>query len=495
MRGRGRALRALLAATAAAWVLVPAAGAAAATCADAAHAGGDWPSFGRDLANSRSQPNETTIGPLQATNLKKAWAFSVAAGGGSGDVRGTPAVANGCLYAGTGSGFIFAANADTGELVWKRQLPTRTASLAYADGRVFATVADTVGQVEFRPYMTALDADTGDELWRTPALETLPGAEFTGSPVPYDGMIIQGVSNFAGEDQGADDWYRAGAFRGSYLLLDQATGELLHKQYVIGDEDFCRDEPPAPDCRNDPANSSTYSGYSGGGVWSTAAVDTATRHAYLGTGNPTSEREHPNTNAILKVDVDRTSPTFGRIVGSYKGDADKAGMPDVDFGASPNLVTAPDGRKLVGALQKTGTFHMVDRTTMTGVWKAVLGLRHGYIGFTSTAAVHDNQLFVPTGPAPMAVWSLDADDAGWRWTSPLVAQGLYGPATYANGVVYVTDNGTLRAFDARTGMPLAYRVLAFDEPGSTIGQDGGVTVARNKVYGVNGDVIIAFTRS
>jgi polyvinyl alcohol dehydrogenase (cytochrome) len=493
MTGRGWMLRAAGLA-AAACLAGPAATAAAATCAGAAHAGGDWPSFGRDLANSRSQPAETTIGPLEAASLRKAWSFSVAGNGGSGDVRGTPVVANGCLYAGTGKGFVFAANADTGELVWKRQLPTRTASLAYANGRIFATVADTQGELDFRPYMTALDADTGAELWRTPALETLLGAEFTGSPVPYDGMVIQGVSNFPGEDQGADDWYRAGAFRGSYVLLDQATGQVLHKQYVIGDDEFCRDEPPSSSCRNDPNRSESFSGFSGAGIWTTAAVDTETRHAYLGTGNPTSKREHPHSNAILKIDVDRSRPTFGRIVASYKGDLDSDGMPDVDFGASPNLVTDKDGRKLVGALQKTGTFHMVDRATMRGAWKAVLGLRHGYIGFTSTAAVAGSQLFVPVGPVPMGIWSLNAHDAGLRWASPLVAQGLYGPATHANGVVYVTDNGMLRAFDAQTGLPLAYRVLALDQPGTTIGQDGGVTVARNRVYGVNGDVVIAFRK-
>ncbi len=483
----------MTAAIAGALLSAPAA-AEAATCAPAAHPGGEWTSFGQDLANSRSQPAEKTIGPVEAAFLKKSWSFSVTKNGGQGDLRGTPVVANGCLYSGTGKGFVFAANADTGELVWKRQLPTRTASLAFANGRVFATVADTEGQMDFRPYMTALDANTGAELWRTPALETLLGAEFTGSPVPYDGMIIQGVSNFPGEDQGANDWYRSGAFRGSYVLLDQATGEVLHKQYVITDEEFCRDEPPSSTCRNNPNRSGSFSGYSGAGIWTTAAVDTATKHAYLGTGNPTSNLEHKHSNAILKIDVDRASPTFGRIVDSYKGDADKAGAPDVDFGASPNLVTGKDGRKLVGALQKSGTFHMVDRTTMDGVWKLPLGVRHGYIGFTSTAAVNGTQLFVSTGPAPMAMWSLDAAGGLPRWTQPLAAQGLYGPATYANGVVYETDNGMLRAFEASTGVPITTRVLNLDEPGTTIGQDGGVTVARNKVYGVNGDVIIAFTK-
>src|SRR3712207_7695322 len=67
-------------------------------------------------------------------------------------------VANGCLYAGTGKGFVFALNADTGELVWKKQLPTRTASLAYASGRVFATVADTQGQLRSEEHTSELQS-------------------------------------------------------------------------------------------------------------------------------------------------------------------------------------------------------------------------------------------------------------------------------------------------------------------------------------------------
>src|SRR3712207_8195051 len=46
--------------------------------------------------------------------------------------------------------------------------------------------------------------------------------------------------------------------------LDQETGRLLDKTYVIGDADFKR-------------------GVSGGGIWSTPAVDVARGYAYLGT--------------------------------------------------------------------------------------------------------------------------------------------------------------------------------------------------------------------
>ena len=42
-------------------------------CAPAKSAGGDWPMYGHDLANTRSQPKEKTIGPLQAATLTKSF--------------------------------------------------------------------------------------------------------------------------------------------------------------------------------------------------------------------------------------------------------------------------------------------------------------------------------------------------------------------------------------------------------------------------------------
>jgi hypothetical protein len=45
----------------------------------------------------------------------------------------------------------------------------------------------------------------------------------------------------------------------------------------------------------------------------------------MGTGNPYSKKsEHPNTNAIIKVDLNRHRRTFGHIVGSYKGNIDQS---------------------------------------------------------------------------------------------------------------------------------------------------------------------------
>src|SRR4051812_32058713 len=93
------------------------------TCAPVDNPGGEWRSYGHDYNNTRSQPLETTITPSNATTLEPAFVFSASQAGGTGDFTGTPTVADGCMFVGSNDGWVFAANADTGEPVWSTQLP------------------------------------------------------------------------------------------------------------------------------------------------------------------------------------------------------------------------------------------------------------------------------------------------------------------------------------------------------------------------------------
>ena len=88
--------------------------AASATCAPANAPGGDWPSYGHDLHNTRNQTDEHVIGTSNASSLAPAWSFSIAAAKGTGGFQSTPVEADGCVFAATNTGWVFAVNADTG---------------------------------------------------------------------------------------------------------------------------------------------------------------------------------------------------------------------------------------------------------------------------------------------------------------------------------------------------------------------------------------------
>jgi polyvinyl alcohol dehydrogenase (cytochrome) len=320
-----------------------------------------------------------------------------------------------------------------------------------------------------------------------------------GSPVIFDGVLMLGVSGGSAELGNEADRY---AFQGSMNFLDASSGRVLKKTWSIH-------PPKQPDDQ-----------FAGAGIWSTPAIDTEEKLAYVGAGNPFKpQAEHPHADAILKLDVNRASPSFGEIIGSYKGVIDEyvpafsqlpcfdipgnpppyypqgigqCGDIDLDFGAAPNLFRDKSGRKLVGEGQKSGVYHVVDAATMKPVWTQVVGPPTSVGGIVGSTAVEDGNVFGPI-TVPGYVWSLSTATGSPRWVGPIGDGAHWGPpVTTANGVVYSVDaSGFLNAFDARQGVLLAKRPLQLGGGGPLALSWGGVSVARNTVYAAVGVVGLA----
>ena len=346
-----------------------------------------------------------------------------------------------------------------------------------------------------KPFAVALSQRTGRLLWST-TLDTQPGSDIYSSPVVFRGMVFAGISGGSAELGDESDRYR---FQGSYLLLDARTGDIVKKTWVIRAPDKDAAKP-----KND---------HAGGAVWSTPAIDRRTRTAFVGTGNPfRPEAQHRHTNAILKIDLDRRSPTFGEVVGSYQGVIeeyvdgvddvpfcyDVPGNPppyypqgagacmdlDLDFGASPNIFFQGK-RMLVGEGQKAGVYHAIDPRTMKGVWKSVVGYPSAVGGIVGSTATDGRGIYGPM-TAPGYLWSV-GNQGMPRWAAPVADGAHWGnPVAVANGVVYTVDlKGFLDAYDAETGAPLLHRPMLFDGQDLTVSW-GGVAIARNTVYGAVG---------
>jgi outer membrane protein assembly factor BamB len=494
-----RHLVALLTLAVVAGLIGPWSAAARATCAPAQHPGGDWPVQGQNAFNTRNQPRERTIGPAEVGDLAPVWEVNSAALQAPGTFQGTPVVAGGCVFVGSTTGWVLALNADTGELVWKTKLAQAINNSVTVDGgEIFAVSGLRV---------VSLDRQTGRVLWESAFIDTQEGSDTYASPVvfTYRGrrtavarrVVFTGVSGGTAET-GDDE--RRGKFVGKVVLLDGDTGKLLKATWVI----------PRKDWRH---------GYAGGGVWATAAVDPAGGHVYVGTGNPFQpEVQHERTNAIIKVDVDPSRRTFGRIVGHYTGTldeyvdgfsqmpcADVPGNPppwypqgvgacadqDLDFGASPNLFRDADGNLMVGEGQKSGEYHVVEAATMTPRHVSLVGPPLLVGGIVGNTAIDANSVY---GPQTVAgyLWSVSQADGSMRWLAPVADGAHYALATsVANGVVYTIDlAGFLRAYDAETGAPLLVRPQSSTTP-VTANLGGGVAIARNTVYAVTGGVVVA----
>ena len=244
--------------------------------------------------------------------------------------------------------------------------------------------------------MAAIDQRSGEVLWES-QIDDQPGSDVYSSPVYFDDMIFTGWSGGSAELGDEADRY---AFQGGFAIFDADTGELLKKTYSIRPPDKNPEKP-----KDD---------FAGGAVWATAAVDEKTGLAYVGAGNPfRPQAEHKHTNAILQVDLNRGSRTFGEIVGSYKGTPDEyvpgwdqlpcydipdnpppyypqgigeCGDLDMDFGSSPNLFKF-DGKTVVGEGQKSGIYHVVDAKTMKREWTQIVGPPSAVGGIVGSPAV------------------------------------------------------------------------------------------------------------
>ena len=469
-----------------------------AACAAPA-AGGEWRSYNHDLANTRNQPAEHTITPANVASLTPGWTFVNERGG---SIDATPTVADGCVFVGSSSGDVAAVNADTGLLVWTTKFPDPVqSSPTVHDGRVFVSVSKGGA-----PYLAALSESDGSVLWKT-RMDHTPGSDTFSSPVVFDGMVMAGVSG-AGAEAGTTlcpepfaSMFGCGGggqsrmiFRGSYSIVDERTGRVLHRDHVIDDRDFKR-------------------GFAGGGVWSTAAVDPKTRYAYLGTGNPFSPREHPHTNAIVKVDLDRDRPTFGQVVGAFHGTTDlyvdggtskplcqvyidvfTCDPPDFDFGASPQLFRR-HGVTYVGDMQKSGVYSAGNAGTMKRTWHATVGGPFGQFGGEATAS-YDGHRIVTGGSAPGLVTALTPATGATQWVAP-IADGIHFQSmSTAGGVTYTTDTrGFLDAWDSATGALLMARSLGQDTGQSTYQEFSGgesVAIARHTVYVPAGPYVVAY---
>jgi polyvinyl alcohol dehydrogenase (cytochrome) len=480
--------------------------------------GGDWPMYGRDLTNSRTQVAESSLSPVRAPTLSPVWRYDTGHPStvvGLTDINTTPIVSRGCVYLGDAAGDVVALEADTGKVVWRRHieddsLPFEAAGAVIGSPFVDGDRVVLVVNRRDAPYATALDASTGETRWTSPPLNTYPGSYSNASPIVFDGTVFVGFSVPEGDP----------VAQGGFVLVDAKNGTLIKRTYTI---------PP----------SEWEQGFAGGGIWSTPAVDGSTGYAYVGVGNPFSKQvEHERTNAILKIDLDRHRPTFGEVVASYKGEIDQvlplvrdvsrpscAVMPenptphlplppfvldlnqakdsyaclqlDLDFGAAPNLFPGPDGQLLVGELQKSGVYHVVRADSLAPVARITLGVSCLLCNGASTAYDPRSRAVFAVVTPGTSMASVDPAAGKLRWYSAVGDAVLYQPVAVADGIAYTVDsNGFLDAYDAALGLPLLHRPLVLDGATETgVLTSNGVAIANHTVYIAAGHHLIAYRPS
>lgn len=446
----------------------------------AAVADAPWPMGGQNINDTRA--GSSSINADNAKNLALKWKFTT-----HGDVSATPAVAGGAVYFPDWGGYMYKLDADTGELIWSH----RISEYDGVSGAVARTSPAVVGDTVYigdqnGGHLIALNAATGAARWVTDLGGGNPFMIDTQSPIVHDGVVYVGL---ASSEEGLAAFipnYPCCFSRGTFSAVDAATGRILWQTYMV---------PP---------------GYSGGGVWSsTAAINPDTRTVYVTTGNnysvPDEAKECqenggtvaeclPPDNLIdsfVALDMDTGAVKWATGVQGFD-DWNVACIftiinpnacptdpgPDYDFGSGPNLFTTKiDGKKrlVVGAGQKSGQYWLLDAADGHILWSAAPGPGSTLGGIEWGTATDGKRIYVaetnyyriphqlPNGDTITsgAFVALDAATGkiAWKIADP---RGAFdpnavplGPATMANGVVYVGSmTGYMYALDAANGKVL-----------------------------------------
>src|SRR5438067_405426 len=214
--------------------------------------GAEWPVVGGNLGNGRySSLDQVNTGNVQ--NLKAAWMVHLGSGLSTGTppytLEATPIVQNGVMYLSSGADDIYALDPKTGAEIWEYRAgldaSINTACCGW-DNRGVAVANGLVYVGRLDGAFMALDAKTGHLEWQTQVGRWEEGYTITSAPAYYNGVVYTGIS---GGEYGV---------RGKLTALDANTGqELWHFWTVPGPNDIGGDTWPSPN-DPDPVKATAY---------------------------------------------------------------------------------------------------------------------------------------------------------------------------------------------------------------------------------------------
>ncbi len=217
----------------------------------------DWPMANKDYSNSRAT-FDSTIDSGNVAKLNVSWSFKFPSGGAFGSASSNPLILGDTVFFQDLYSNVYAVNLTTGVQKWAKinnQTMDGPNGPAVGYGMVFAQ-SDQYN-------LTALNINTGQEVWRT----KLSNIRSTGADIAalvYDNMVYTSTVPGAG-----DVFYAPGGMGILYGLVAQ-NGSMVWSFNTVKDGNLWGH----PEVN------------SGGGAWYTPAVDTDTGTMYWGIGNP-----------------------------------------------------------------------------------------------------------------------------------------------------------------------------------------------------------------
>ena len=329
-----------------------ASGTSEAQTVDAVHDVENWLLHGRTNDEQRFSP----LDQITRDNIKRlgvAWALEIPSSDG---LVATPIVVDGTIYLSAPFSVIYAIDAASGDLLWtydpqvKLDLSVMSSWLsrwnrgvAVWNGKVIVGTGDC--------RLVAVDAEKGSLAWEVETCDSSAGYAITGAPRVGDGKVFIGN---AGADWG---------LRGYVTAYDADTGEQLWRFYTVPREHVLGQETPAPEMVAKTGSGEVEHLYGGGSVWDSMTYDQELDRLYIGTDTvlsaPANNTDPDDllTNSIVALDAETGEYLWHyQTIQSDEMDYNAAAhmiLADMDINGKRRLVLmqAP----------KNGFFYVIDR--------------------------------------------------------------------------------------------------------------------------------------
>ncbi len=323
-----------------------------------ARTGKNWPSYGLDYGETRF----SRLSRIDAGNVKDlglVWSYDLASTRG---VEASPLVVDGVMYVTASWSVVHAIDARTGRALWtydpkvSREAGYRgccdvvNRGVALYRGKVF------VGAYDGR--LIALDAATGQVVWeKDTIIDRSRSYTITGAPRVFKGKVVIGNG---GAEYGV---------RGYVTAYDAETGEQKWRWFTVpGDPSKpFEDESMALAAKTWDPSGKYWEAGGGGTAWDTLVFDPELNRMYVGTGNGSpwarSRRSPAGGDNLFLSSIVALDPDTGKYVWHYQetpGD-------NWDYTATQPMILADlriDGtlRKVILHAPKNGFFFVIDRT-------------------------------------------------------------------------------------------------------------------------------------
>jgi len=461
-----------------------------------------WPLMGQGLNNWRSQPAEDKISTANVATLSPRWTFDAGADVSATPTVDDQNVYfpdwSGKLYAvkkSNGKAIWTHAIADydhyTGSI-------SRVSPAIHNDDLIFGDV-ESGNMAHSGASMMAVNKKTGTLRWIT-RVDTHPAAIITGSAVVFNDVVYVGISSNE-EGLATDPAYPCCSFRGSMVALNANTGEILWKTYMLPDNHGQTDgysgnaiwQPPAIDA----ARGTLYIGT--GNNYDVPKPVEACLAASADAQKPQCFAADDYFDAGVSLDLKTGQVKWARRLQGFDVwtvacirnpnpvSCPVPSSPDYDMGGSgPNLLPS-----IVGFGQKSGIYWALNPDNGDMVWSSVVGpggtlggIEWGtatdgkriYAAITNNA--HKSYPLINGQTITWGAWSaLDVATGKILWQTADPAHALaMGSVSVANGVVYAPSySGNMHALDASSGNLL----WTFASGGSVL---DGPSIADGVVY-------------